>query len=139
MSGTWTPLAHAPTFGASTMLLLIDGSVICQESGGLHWWRLRPDVTGSYINGTRTQLAPMHQTRLYYASAVLDDGRVFVAGGEYSNAGSETNTAEIYDPTLDTWTVIAAPAGWSQIGDGICCVLPDGRVLMGNLSDSRTA
>jgi hypothetical protein len=139
MPGTWQPLAHPPTFNASTMLLLTDGAVMCQESGGNRWWRLSPDQTGGYINGTWTSLAPMHQTRLYYASAVLADGRVFVAGGEYSDAGSETNTAEIYDPTLDTWTVIAAPAGWSHIGDGICCVLPDGRVLMGNLSDSRTA
>ena len=81
----------------------------------------------------------MHFTRLYYASAVLRDGRVFVAGGEYSNAGSETNTAEIYDPVLDIWTQITAPAGWAQIGDAPCCVLPDGRLLLGSIDDTRSA
>jgi hypothetical protein len=47
MAGTWDPLANQPTFPASTMLLLTDGSVMCQESGGKNWWRLTPDQHGS--------------------------------------------------------------------------------------------
>ena len=92
MPGTWKGLVHQPPFDASTMLLLTDGSVMCQASGGVAWWRLQPDDAGDYANGTWTALAPMTHTRLYYASAVLADGRVFVIGGEYSDAGSETNT-----------------------------------------------
>jgi hypothetical protein len=121
------------------MLLLTDGSVMCQDHGGNRWWKLVPDALGNYLNGSWHALAPMHHTRLYYASAVLRDGRVFVAGGEYSDAGSETSTAEIYDPLLDSWTVIAPPAGWSSIGDAPCCVLADGRVLIGNSADNKTA
>ena len=30
----------------------------------------------------------------------------------------------------NTWTSIPTPAGWTEIGDAICCVLPDGRVLL---------
>src|SRR2546427_1792656 len=81
----------------------------------------------------------MPHPRLYYASAVLADGRVFVAGGEYSDAGSETNTAEIYNPLTNTWTVISGPPAWPRIGDAACCVLTDGKVLLGNLDDKRTA
>jgi hypothetical protein len=81
----------------------------------------------------------MHHTRRYYASAVLRDGRVIVSGGEYSDAGSETNKTEIYDPALDTWTEISAPTGWNRVGDAACAVLPDGRLLLGNLDDTRTA
>ena len=139
MDTTWKALINQPKFNASTMLLLTDGSVICQEAGGKAWWRLAPDGNGSYVNGTWSAIAPMHHTRLYYASAVLKDGRVFVAGGEYSDAGSETNAAEIYDPLTDSWTEIAAPAGWARIGDAPCTVLPDGRVLVGQISDQRTA
>ena len=56
-----------------------------------------PGRGGDYANGTWSPLAPMTDSRLYYASAVLADGRVFVAGGEYHN-GSENdwNRAEIY-------------------------------------------
>lgn len=139
MAGTWQPLVHQPTFNASTMLLLNDGSVMCQQAGGLNWWRWRPDQFGNYVNGTWLALAPMHFTRLYYASAVLKDGRVFVAGGEYSNAGGETNTAETYNPVTDTWTTLSPPPGWARIGDAPCCVLPDGRLLLGSIDDQRTA
>jgi hypothetical protein len=139
MAGTWQTLTQPPSFAASTMLLLTDGMVLCQEAGGKNWWRLTPDTTGNYVNGTWSPLAAMHHTRLYYASAVLADGRVFVAGGEYSDGGAETNTAEIYDPLTNTWTEISAPTGWQYIGDAPCCVLPDGNVLLGQIEDTRTA
>jgi Kelch motif len=139
LPGWWTKLTAGPGFGASTMLLLTDGTVMCQEQGGKRWRKLTPDSSGSYVNGTWSELAPMHWTRRYYASAVLADGRVLVSGGEYSDAGSETNKTEIYEPTTDTWTELTPPAGWPEIGDAACAVLPDGRVLVGNLSDTRTA
>jgi hypothetical protein len=81
----------------------------------------------------------MAHSRLYYASAVLADGRVFVAGGEYSDAGSDTSTAEIYDPVINTWKTIAPPPGWTNIGDAPCAVLPDGRVLLGSIFTPQTA
>ena len=31
--GTWTALTNQPTFNASTMLLLTDGTVMCQAEG----------------------------------------------------------------------------------------------------------
>lgn len=139
MPGTWLPLVNQPQFDASTMILLTDGTVLCQAGGGNTWSRLTPDAAGDYLAGTWTSIAPMNQTRLYYASAVLADGRLFVAGGEYSDAGGETNTAEIYDPTADTWTVIPAPPGWNRIGDAACVVLADGRLLLGQIDDGRTA
>src|SRR5205085_4389858 len=119
--------------------LLTDGSVMCQEQGGLRWKKLTPDLHGSYINGNWSDLAPMKHTRRYYASAVLSDGRVFVSGGEYSDAGDETTASEIYDPVIDTWSDLTPPAGWTQVGDAACSVLPDGRVLMGSIGTSMTA
>ena len=77
------------------MLLLTDGTVMCQEEGGVKWKKLTPDAFGNYVNGTWSDLAPMHNTRRYYASAVLRNGNVIVSGGEYSDAGSETNKTEL--------------------------------------------
>ncbi len=139
MSGTWKPLVKSPNFTASTMLLLTDGSVMCQQSGGVNWSKLSPDANGDYVNGTWTPLAPMLNTRLYYASAVLRDGRVIVCGGEYSNAGSETNRCEIYNPVTNTWTTVTPPAGWTNMGDAASCLLPDGRLLVGYYSGIKTA
>ena len=124
MTGNWIALTNQPTFNASTMLLLNDGRVMCQESGGVRWWSLSPDIHGSYINGAWQQLAPMAHTRLYYGSAVFADGRVIVTGGEYSDAGKETNSCELYDPVLDQWTTISPPAGWAEVGDGSSVLSP---------------
>jgi hypothetical protein len=73
--------------------------------------RLAPDAMGSYINGTWTQLNPMSTPRLYFASEVLPNGKVWVLGGEYSGPGLVANisgTAEIYDPVSNTWSPAAS-------------------------------
>src|SRR4029079_12680626 len=68
------------------------------------------------------------------------DGRVMVMGGEYTDnvAGADQdNTGEIYNPVTNTWSGIANfPT--SQFGDGSLMVLPDGRVLGGDLNNSAT-
>src|SRR6478752_1867758 len=136
---TWTPLAHQPGVPVETALLLPDGTVMAQQVtndgfGTAAWWKLTPDNTGSYVNGTWTQLAsmPSGYAPLYFASAVLPDGRVLVEGGEYNNlVAVETNLGAIYDPVANKWTNITPPLGWSTIGDSPSIVLPDGTFMMG--------
>ncbi|MHB8520533.1 MAG: Kelch repeat-containing protein [Limisphaerales bacterium] len=140
------------------MLLLTDGTVLCHDEGAgnggtSNWWKLTPDSSGSYVNGQWTQVASLPNNNaipqaqggptnapLYFAAAVLKDGRVFVAGGEY-NAGNsvELLAAAIYNPVTNSWTNLATPANWANIGDAPCCVLPDGTVLLGSIEDKRTA
>jgi hypothetical protein len=163
MPGTWKPLNTQPGFNASTMLLLTDGSVMVHQDASNQWHRWTPDPfdpTRDYANGSWKALATMPNlpqgtpggttnAPLYYASAVLKDGRVFVAGGEHNGnasvrAGAGLNAqllaAQIYDPINDSWTAITTfPPGWTQIGDAPCCVLPDGRVLLGNGSTTAGA
>src|SRR5437879_13089876 len=71
--GTWLPLARHPPYGLNNSLLLSDGTVICGD-GGQNWYRLTPDIYGSYVNGTWTLIAPTHYTRLFYSSQVLTNG-----------------------------------------------------------------
>ncbi|HEV2474887.1 MAG TPA: hypothetical protein VGS41_19575, partial [Chthonomonadales bacterium] len=103
---------------------------------------LTPDINGSYVNGTWSQAAnlPTGYAPLYYASAVLADGRVIIVGGEY-NGGVQnwTKRAAIYNPLLNRWTGIPGPSGWNNIGDAQCCVLPDESFLLANPFDTRIA
>jgi len=142
---SWTPLTHQPTFAASTALLLTDGSVMVQDAAVAnpnHWWRLKPDNTGSYINGTWTQIAslPFGYDPQNFASAVLADGRVVIVGGKF-NLGTlaETTMAAIYDPSSNSWTSFSGPPTWSQVGDAQSTVLPDGTLMIGNCCNAQQA
>ena len=87
----WTGTSHAASWntitapGATgTMLLLSDGKVMMQRAGiTSNWLLLTPSNLGSYITGTFSTTAPMSISRLYFASHVLRDARVWVLGGEY--------------------------------------------------------
>jgi len=143
MPGTWSVLSgsSAPSFNAGTMLLLTDGDVMCQVGNTPEWFKLTPDQSGSYVKGSWSPLANGLNSPLYCASAVLKDGRVFVAGGEYNggNTAVDLLAAEIYDPVANHWTPIATPPGWTKLGDAPSCVLNDGRVLVGSIDTKRTA
>jgi hypothetical protein len=138
--GTWTSLTHQPNFGAGTMLLLTDGTVMCQESGTQRWHQFTPDKHGSYRNGTWSPLASGPNAPLYFASAVLPDGRVFVAGGEYEDGISwDLLATEVYNPQSNFWSIASLPAGWTNMGDAPSCMLPDGRLLVGSIMNNQTA
>lgn len=89
------------------MLLLTDGTVMAAVPNASSWYRLTPDTNGSYVNGSWTTLASMADTRLFYCSYVLRDGRVLVAGSEYGSGGA---TSEVYDPLANKWTRVPVPA-----------------------------
>jgi hypothetical protein len=148
--GTWqlgTNYASPQGFTGNP-LLLTDGTVIVSDGGFIgNWYKLTPDITGSYVNGTWTQIATMpvingvQYAPADFASAVLPDGRVIVMGGEYNWQGNpnlpdtpvDTNLGAIYDPVANTWTPVSAPAGssWSNVGDAMSTVLADGTFLLG--------
>lgn len=129
--GTWTQVTNlAPHLSGGGMQLLTDGSILCKSEGGGSdgygniWDKLTPDANGSYINGTWSSIAPMINTRLYFSTQILKDGRLYVAGGEYGTGGS---SAEVYNPATNTWSAAPAPGG--VISDANSVLMPDGRVM----------
>ncbi|PYR74951.1 MAG: hypothetical protein DMF86_16845, partial [Acidobacteria bacterium] len=77
---------------------------------------------------------------LYFASAVLADGRVIVEGGEYNFCQAVwSNKGAIYDPIADSWKAVDPPAGWRTIGDAQATVLANGTFLLANCCTKETA
>jgi hypothetical protein len=137
MAGGWQPVAAHAGFasGAGTELLMTDGTVMVQDVCSSSWYSLSPDANGNYVNGTWTQKAPLPSgyAPLYFASAVLPDGKLIVNGGEYNFCKTtETKLGAIYDPVANTWTPVAPPSGWSRIGDAQSTVLDNGIYMIGN-------
>jgi hypothetical protein len=139
-SGSCPSSNSYPGSAGTFPFLLTDGTVMVHDQSGTaqNWWRLTPDNTGSYSCGTWTKLASIPNSFGYgpdfYASAVLPDGRLGIAGGEYNQGGpqSEIAKAAIYLPTTNQWLPLRPPAGWTQIGDAESVVLPNGKWMIGN-------
>jgi hypothetical protein len=154
----WTPLTNQPTFldavncaGAANPVLLTDGTVMVQEGGCQRWFRLTPDATGSYVNGSWAQAASLQDgySPLYHSSAVLPDGRLIIEGGEYNFFNTVwTAQGSIFDPLANTWTPVAPPAffggipafGLTQtIGDAAAVILPNGTYMQSNCCTTDAA
>lgn len=163
-AGTWQPLNNpypAPTIsdpdngtplsagGASFPILMTDGGVMVQNNSGFfadgRIFKLTPDIFGSYVNGTWSELAPMPYIPSAAAQAVLADGRVIIEGGEYLGVFENfllTNQGAIYDPVKNSWKSVAPPSFFIDlfppravfaphpIGDAASVVLPNGLFMI---------
>ena len=168
-SAQWTTLNNPLPSGIylDTCLLLTNGDVMCHQYASPNWHRLRPDNTGSYLNGNwdMPTIAPMPNGTdsssfviggstvtctpcaygpTYFASQVLPDGRVVVIGGEYNgvdgNNQDETNIGFEYDPATDSWsTQLTEPFGYGNVGDAPSAVLESGTMLLGNINSAALA
>jgi hypothetical protein len=111
-----------------TASLLPDGRVlVCGGMDGAPVYEtteLYDPATGAFSAG-----APMSVARQLHRAVTLADGRILVAGGTDSS-GSPTalDSAEIYDPSTETWSATGA----MTIGRNVCAavLLEDGRVLV---------
>lgn len=145
-AGTWTPTKHAPASAVAHAVLLNDGSVLVNsmffQNHSDPWYRLVPDKTGSYINGTWTNAGtlPAGYNPLYFASSLLPSGAVVVMGGEYNNGSAVwTTLGALYNPNSRTWTSLTAPSGWTTVGDAQSIILPNGHMMMANCCTTQEA
>jgi hypothetical protein len=139
---TWTKLKTQPSFQTDTALLLPNGKVMVHEYNSPNWYELTPDNTGSYLNGTWSQLGsmPSNYKPLYFASQVLPDGNVLVEGGEYNNLSQdETNLGAYYNSRTNKWVAVNPPSGWNEIGDSPSVILPSGQFFIGRNESEESA
>jgi hypothetical protein len=141
-SPCWSTVNQAPQ-GVQPFvpLLLTDGSVMIQNWRASDWYKLTPDSFGSYVNGTWTQLASITWAPLFFASAVLSDGKVIVEGGEYDGSDIRvwSDKGALYDPMANTWTPVSPPTGWLSIGDAQSVVLANGNFMLAQTNSSLTS
>ena len=143
---TWTAAPSYPGNGAGAAFLLTDGTVMVhqEQTSDDQWYKLTPDINGSYATGTWTHMASIpsgfNYSPLFFGTAVLPDGRMVVEGGEYNFLNAEwTPQGAIYDPQTNTWTQVNPPSGWSTIGDAQSIILNDGTYMQANCCDVKWA
>jgi len=128
----WQPLKHQPSAPIGAIGLLTDGTVLLheeQDTNPQKWYKLTPDNTGSYVNGTIKPITslPSGYGPWFFGSVVLPDGRYIIEGGEYNLTNAAwTNLGAIYDPVKNKWTTVNPPSGWANIGDAQAILLANG-------------
>ena len=139
LASNWTALENQVPDEIQTMELLTNGDVMAASYTNA-WYLLTPSSTGSYVDGTWSQLANEPTERLYDGSNIMQNGDYFVIGGEYiggSSTESDSNTGDIYDPSTDSWSTIT-PFPQAHYGDDPTMLLENDDILAGYLGGPQT-
>src|SRR5260370_33055374 len=86
---------------------------------------LTPGSSPPYFSATAT--GSLNVGRFQHTATLLLDGRILVTGG-LNGGGTSTATTEIYDPSLQRWTM--APSMRHARSQHTATLLSDGRVLV---------
>ena len=109
-------------YGGQTATLLDDGRVLIVGShGGIDAELYDPST------GTFTVTGSLNFPRNGHTATMLNNGKVLIVGG--GGSGQFHNTAEIYDPTTETFSLVSATM-MTPREYHTATLLPDGRVLI---------
>jgi hypothetical protein len=133
-TGSWqagNPMAEARSGAAS--VLLSNGSILVTGGDGPAGTLNTAEVMSNA--GIFSSTAPMQSPRSRHTATVLKDGRVLITGGITSAGGGATNSAELYDPSADSWTLVSSTMLAARARH-TASLMPDGRVLLAGGSNS---
>ncbi len=131
-----------------TATALADGRVLA-VGGGVdisgQWYTYGSADLLDPATGLWKKAAKLHHARRAHTATLLPDGTVLVAGGttggkdDGTEAGTQLDTAEIYDPLTDTWRVLASHLVTARTFH-TAALVPGGAVLLfGGLDGSGSA
>jgi len=119
------------------VFLLTEGHVLAQEGEGSLFWSVARPVEDAPAAPTPAQLRQLKRMHPAY------QGRLSRANGPARTLAAvhagRTHKMEIYDPLTASWSAVPPGAGPAKVGDAVCCILPDGRFLIGGLASASCA
>jgi hypothetical protein len=119
-----------------TIFLLTDDDVLAQERRTSLWRSVATPPDDAPPAPTPAQLRNLKRMHPAYQGRLPRAGR----GPEApSRRAGDDQTMEIYDPLTSSWSAVPRHAGRSQVGDAVCCLLPDGRFLIGGHASASCA
>ncbi len=126
---TKTPMTTARS--GHTMTMLNSGMVLV-AGGGTDTAELYDPAAGTFA----ATAGKMTAVRLHHTATLLNDGTVLIAGGVPNEASPSLQTAELYNPTTNSFTPVAALMQSPRVYH-VAALLPDGKVLLAGGSDAE--
>ncbi len=117
--------------------LLPNGQVLITGGFDAHLTLLASAELYDPVTLTFVPTGSMATARLFHASALLNTGKVLVAGGQITSGGATTATAELYDPSAGTFSSTGSMA--QPRARYFDTVLPNGLVLIEGVGGGTTA
>jgi hypothetical protein len=124
-------MAHPRSYPSLAAVVLKSGKVLVVGGDDPSWAGGPATTTAEIYDPATAAFTPagaMKTVRYYPAAALLNDGRVLVAGGINAAGDDYVRSAEIYDPTTDTFSLTGSPISARQ--NAVAVTLQDGRVLI---------
>ncbi len=135
---TWTAIGGPAVDGGASAMYL-PGKVIKTGRSVDPDDPVVPSVSTAYVldttqpSPTWRQVQSMAFKRTYHTLTMLPDGNVLCTGGGPTTAATDTGNAvlaaEIWSPTTETWTTVAAEAA-PRLYHSEALLMPDARVLV---------
>ena len=124
-----------------TVSLLSDGRVLVVGGFGVDEFLASAEVydptTGMWSSPSGVKPATMRQSRGFHTATLLPDGRVLVAGGFFPTLDEALASAEVYDPSTNTWSSTTSLSQARATHDAT--LIGDRRVLVAGGSDGISA
>jgi hypothetical protein len=135
-TGTFTPTGSMTTFrGGATAILLGNGKVLIAgglgaADGGTFLPLLKTAEIYDPLSGTFSATGSMSVGRIEHTATLLSNGKVLIAGGvdSHGGGGAATESAELYDPSAGTFTLIGSMA--SERAEHTATLLSSGEVFI---------
>jgi hypothetical protein len=134
----WTSVGGAAVDGGSSAMYL-PGKILKMGTSADAELATQPAAGTAYVldmtqaSPTWRQVASMSFTRAYHSATLLPDGNVLVTGGGATTGPADLANAvfpaELWSPTTETWTTLAAMNAPRLYHSG-ALLMPDARVLI---------
>lgn len=125
---------HTATLLDNGKVLITGGWYSYAPSGALLSAALYDPATETFASTSAT----MNYDRAWHSATLLLSGKVLISGGaSYAAGGSETDTAELYDPVTDTFTLTGSMKVIRH--DFAAVLLANGKVLIAGGSNNSGA
>jgi len=124
-----------PASDPTRVFLLTDNDVLVQDEESNLWRSVAPDAapaSGAPSAPTPAQLRALKRMHPAYQARYRRH-----VGDPPGAAGA--GRIEIYDPLTASWSPVPGGASHAQVGQAVCCVLPDGKFLIGGTASVTCA